>query len=157
MYESPSLNAWHVEKWKTPKLEQWGPKDIIEGSTSSLRATICPMWLQGTIYGVLIHLISEACVCTPWKEEQNLSKLLNYWQMISELRRSHGEGNGNSLQYSCLGNPMDRGAWRAMVQGVGKSPAGLRTYQQQYRCWNHAGGSFTLRADKNTYFYFPTE
>ena len=27
--------------------------------------------------------------------------------------RSPGEGNGNPLQYSCLGNPMDRGAWRA--------------------------------------------
>ena len=32
--------------------------------------------------------------------------------------RSPGEGNGNSLQYSCLGNPTDRGAWRATVHGV---------------------------------------
>ena len=31
--------------------------------------------------------------------------------------RSPGEGNGNPLQYSCLGNPMDRGAWRATVHG----------------------------------------
>ena len=29
-----------------------------------------------------------------------------------------GEGNGNPLQYSCLGNPMDRGAWQAIVHGV---------------------------------------
>jgi len=35
--------------------------------------------------------------------------------------RSSGEGNGNPLQYSCLGNPMDRGAWWAMVHGVTKS------------------------------------
>ena len=34
--------------------------------------------------------------------------------------RSPGEGNGNSLQYSCLENPMDSGAWRATVQGVSK-------------------------------------
>ena len=34
--------------------------------------------------------------------------------------RSPGEGNGNPLQYSCLENPMDRGAWRATVQGVAK-------------------------------------
>ena len=34
--------------------------------------------------------------------------------------RSSGEGNGNPLQYSCLGNPMDRGAWRATVQGAAK-------------------------------------
>ena len=35
--------------------------------------------------------------------------------------RSPGEGNGNPLQYSCLENSMDRGAWRARVQGVTKS------------------------------------
>ena len=32
-----------------------------------------------------------------------------------------GEGNGNPLQYSCLENPMDRGAWWAKVHGVAKS------------------------------------
>ena len=34
---------------------------------------------------------------------------------------SPGEGHGNPLQYSCLGNPMDRGAWRATVHGIIKS------------------------------------
>ena len=34
---------------------------------------------------------------------------------------SPGEGNGNPLQYSCLGNPMDRGAWQATVQRVTQS------------------------------------
>ena len=34
--------------------------------------------------------------------------------------RSPGEGNGNPLKYSCLGNPMDRGAWWATVHGVAK-------------------------------------
>ena len=37
---------------------------------------------------------------------------------IPELGRSPGEGNGNPLQYSCLENPMDGGAWRATVYGV---------------------------------------
>ena len=41
--------------------------------------------------------------------------------LIPGLGRSPREGNGNSLQYSCLGNPMDRGAWRATVHGVSKS------------------------------------
>ena len=41
------------------------------------------------------------------------------------LGRSSGEGNGNPLQNSCLGNPMDRGAWQATVQGVAKSQTGL--------------------------------
>ena len=40
--------------------------------------------------------------------------------LIPGLGRSPGEGNGNPLQYSCLGNPMDRGAWRATVHGVAK-------------------------------------
>ena len=35
--------------------------------------------------------------------------------------RSPGGGNGNPLQYSCLENPMDRGAWWAVVSGVAKS------------------------------------
>ena len=39
---------------------------------------------------------------------------------IPGLGRYTGEGNGNSLQYSCLGNPTDRGAWQATVQGVTK-------------------------------------
>ena len=34
--------------------------------------------------------------------------------------RSPGEGNGNPLQYSCLGNPMDRGAWEAIVHGIAR-------------------------------------
>ena len=34
------------------------------------------------------------------------------------LGRSSEEGNGDSLQYSCLGNPLDRGAWWATVHGV---------------------------------------
>ena len=40
---------------------------------------------------------------------------------IPGLGKSPGEGNGNPLQYSCPGNPMDRGAWWAMVHGVAKS------------------------------------
>ena len=40
---------------------------------------------------------------------------------IPGLGRSPGEGNGNPLQYSCLENPMDGGAWWATVHGVAKS------------------------------------
>ena len=39
--------------------------------------------------------------------------------------KSPGVGNGNPVQYSCLGNPMDRGAWQATVHGVAKSQTGL--------------------------------
>ena len=47
--------------------------------------------------------------------------LLPMQNLIPGLERSPGAGNGNQLQYSCLGNPMDRGAWRATVHGVPKS------------------------------------
>ena len=40
---------------------------------------------------------------------------------ISRLGRSPGGGNGNSLQYSCLGNPMDRGTQRVTVCGAAES------------------------------------
>ena len=40
---------------------------------------------------------------------------------ISGLGRSPGGGDGNTLQYSCLENPLDRGAWWATVHGVAKS------------------------------------
>ena len=45
---------------------------------------------------------------------------------ISGLRRSPGEGNGNPLQYSCLENPMDRGAWRDTIHRVAKSETQLK-------------------------------
>ena len=40
--------------------------------------------------------------------------------LIPGLGRSPGGGNGNPLQYSCLGNPMDRGAWQAVVHGAAR-------------------------------------
>ena len=40
--------------------------------------------------------------------------------LIPGLGRSPRDENGNPHQYSCLGNPMDRGVWRATVQGVAK-------------------------------------
>ena len=45
---------------------------------------------------------------------------------ILGLKRSPGVGNGNPLQYSCLENSMDRGAWWAMVHRVAKSQTRLK-------------------------------
>ena len=54
---------------------------------------------------------------------------------------SPGGGNGNALQYSCLGNPIDRGAWWAAVLGVTKEldileQLSTHTYRGIYRCSN---------------------
>ena len=47
--------------------------------------------------------------------------------LIPGSGRSPGEGNGNPLQYSCLENSMDRGAWQATVCGITKSRTQLST------------------------------
>ena len=57
--------------------------------------------------------------------------------LIPGSGRSPGEGNGNPLQYSCLGNPTDRGAWRAIVHGGHKRVGhDLATKQQQHGMYN---------------------
>ena len=50
---------------------------------------------------------------------------------ISWLEISHGERNGNPFQYSCLGNPMDRGPWWASLWGRKRIGHDLATKQQQ--------------------------
>ena len=62
---------------------------------------------QGSWTGFLCSLVSKASAC-------NTGDLGS----IPGSGRSPGEGNGNPLQYSCLENPLDRGAWRATVLGI---------------------------------------
>ena len=51
-----------------------------------------------------------------------VSKLLTY------IEHTFGEGDGTPLQYTCLENPMDRGAWKAAVHGVAKSRTRLSDF-----------------------------
>ena len=72
-------------------------------------------------------LVEMFCICSG--EDGSLPWWLRMWSacsagdlgLIPGLGRSPGEGNGNPLQYSCLENPMDRGAWQDIVHGVAKS------------------------------------
>ena len=55
--------------------------------------------------------------CSPWgRKESETTKRLHFHFSLS----CTGEGNGNPLQYSCLENPMIRGAWWAIVHGIAK-------------------------------------
>ena len=54
--------------------------------------------------------------------------------LIPGLGRSPGEGNGNPLQYSCLENSMDRGAWQAIVHGVARVRHNLVTNPEKVNC-----------------------
>ena len=56
---------------------------------------------------------------------KNLPVMQDIWVQISPGSGRYWEENGNPLQYSCLENSMDRGAWRAIVHGVTKGQTGL--------------------------------
>ena len=63
--------------------------------------------------------------CSPWGcKELDTTERLHFHFSLSCI----GEGNGNPLQYSCLENSMDRGAWQAAVHGVAKSWTRLSDY-----------------------------
>ena len=75
--------------------------------------------------------------------------------LIPVLGRSPGEGNGNPLHYSCLENPMDRGAWWVIVHGVTKSWTRLNTVDTYsvctLECMKRAGlmaSIFTIKTNK---------
>ena len=62
----------------------------------------------------------------PWQlTVKNLPASAGDVGLIPGSGRPPGEGNGNLLQYSCLGNPVARGAWWATVHGVAQSWTGL--------------------------------
>ena len=71
---------------------------------------------------------------------KNLPTNVGDASLILGLGKNPGEGNGNPLQYSCLGNPMDRGAWQATVHDVEKSWTRLndQTKNQADQDWDRA-------------------
>ena len=69
----------------------------------------------------LIRLSSQ------WSVVKNTPANAGYMSFLPGLGRSRGRGNGNPLQDSCLGNPMDRGASGATVHEVAKSQTQLST------------------------------
>ena len=61
--------------------------------------------------------------CLDGKESTHNAEATGDVGSIPELGKIPGGGHGNPLQYSCLENPMDRGAWWAAVRGVAESQA----------------------------------
>ena len=75
---------------------------------------ICLFW---SFYCGKIHITRASLVAQTVKNRQQCGRPgLDPW-----VRKIPGGGHGNPLQYSCLENPMDRGAWQAKVHGMAKS------------------------------------
>ena len=72
----------------------------------------------GKVISLLFNMLSRASLVAQWVES---AYSVGKPSSIPGLGRSPGEGNGNPLQYSCLENSMDRGAWWPTVHGVTKS------------------------------------
>ena len=102
----------------------------------------------GTLYSLIqllcVHFVSQAFV-RPLENifvSEGKASACNAEDLgsIPGLGRSHGEGNGNRLQYSCLENPMDGRAWWATVHGVAKSRTQLSDFthfENIQEDWSH--------------------
>ena len=90
-----------------------------------LRAYYMPSIILGiSIYRISFHFLSRMSLCLLFVDIKNPPANAGNTRdmvLIPGLGRSSGEGNGNPLQYSCLKNSMDRGAWRATVHKVSQS------------------------------------
>ena len=127
-YFLKKINCFQM-KWKAYPLVvwqrgKWAGADVIRGpfictmdrspETTTLKSVWSPCVLGGFPGGAGGKKTASSC------------RRLKRHGFIPGSGRSPGEGHGNPLQYSCLENPMDRGAWWATIHGVAKSQKWLK-------------------------------
>ena len=85
---------------------------------------------QKKVWSSTFHKLSRQIPgeCFPWDFCPNQSLEIHFGGNCLKIMCALGEGNGNPLQYSCLGNLMNRGAWQATVHGVAKSQTRLSDF-----------------------------
>ena len=113
---------WTEEQLKS--WDQWHNHDLLKKLISTTQSSKIIMLIIAVVCGKKIRFLtflgfpgssnSKEFACNAGNQDS-----------VSGLGRSSGEGNGNPLQYSCLENPMDRGARQARVHGVAKSQTRL--------------------------------
>ena len=88
----------------------------------------CWYFSQQSWFQLVIHTAWHLAWCTLGSDGKAFACNAGDPGLIPALGRSPGEGNGNPLQYSCLENSMDWGAWWATVHGVAKSRTRLSNF-----------------------------
>ena len=87
--------------------------------------------LQHTVYIIEYCLDSTSCSSNCRESTHSVGDP----DLIPGSGRSSGEGSGSPLQYSCLENPMERGAWRATVRGAAEQPTLLTVHHSTQPLW----------------------
>ena len=115
------------------QLQSMGQKDSLEKAMAT-HSNILAWRIPWTVHGVAkgwtqlsnFHSFIHSQVVQVVKNQPANAEDIRNVALIPRSGRSLGEGNGKPLQYSCLENPMDRGAWQAIVHGVAKSRTRLK-------------------------------
>ena len=109
------VHLWliHVDVWQKPTTFC---KAIILQFKNKLKT-----WLKAKKKKVIQYYLKNTLSSSPAAQMVKNLPAMQEMPSIPGSGRCPGEGNGNALQYSCLENPMDRGAWRATVHGVTQS------------------------------------
>ena len=80
--------------------------------------------------------------CSPWRrKESDTTGRLHFHFSLSSI----GEGTGNPLQYSCLENPRDRGAWWAAIYGVAQSWTWLKQLSSSRKHCGRRGNTYLIQ------------
>ena len=104
--------------------------------------------IKKTKFLVLRHLkFIKQLLC----QRESTLKLQNFWKTTSkphwiQLKKCLGEGTGNPLQYSCLENPLNRGAWRAAVHRVAQSCTWLKQLSSTHALEREMATHFSILA-----------
>ena len=118
--QADSLPARHKG---SPRILEWVAYPFSSGSSwprnwtgiSCIAGGFFTNWAIREAPAAFKHYIYSCCLTSfPGGLDDNLPAMQETWVLISGLGKSREEGNGYSLQYSCLEDPMDRGAWRAI-------------------------------------------
>ena len=117
-----------VDKYKIlglPKKFIWVFYNIIWKNPSELSGPLNAIVL--TVLSIAEKIVKEGV--QSWKIKDLGSEREKSWKLQSHTKIQDGKGNGNPLQYFCLGDPMDRGVLQATVRGVAKELETVRKRQ----------------------------